>query len=125
MKKLPKKVLVIDDEPQLRQLLRSRLESSSYECFTAEDPAVGMDIAGRVHPDLILLDLMLPKMSGLGCLRELKRNHSLSHIPVLVLTALGDEEIAREAMDLGAAAYVTKTCNPQSLMDMVQEYTHA
>ena len=125
MRQVPKKVLVIDDEPQLLELLKSRLESFSYQCFTAENPVAGIEVARRTHPDLILLDLMLPKMSGLGCLRELKRNRSLSNIPVLVLTALGDEEIAREVMDLGAAAYITKTCNPQSLMDMVQEYTHS
>ena len=66
---------------------------------------------------------MLPKMSGFGVLRMLKGNPKLSSIPVIVLTALGDEEVAREAMNLGAAAYFTKACDPETLIAAMKEYT--
>jgi two-component system phosphate regulon response regulator PhoB len=117
-----KKILVIDDEPEILEQVKKRLEANRFDCLTALDPVTGLARARSDNPDLILLDLMLPGMSGLGVLRELKKDAGLARIPVVILTALGDEEICREAMDLGAAGYLRKTCTPTELLNMVQEY---
>ncbi len=118
-----KKVLIIDDEPELLELVKKRLEAEGFWCVTAENPVVGLQKISEESPQLILLDLMLPKMSGLGFLRIVKGNPATASIPVVVLTALGDEEVAREAMDLGAVAYLTKVAAPKELMAMVRNYT--
>lgn len=117
-----KKVLVIEDEPEMSRLLKKRIETHDFECMTAPDPVIGLKKAVSGKPDLIVLDLMLPKMSGLGCLRLLKGNPELAGIPVIVLTALGDEEIAGEALDLGAVRYLTKACDPQELISAIEAY---
>lgn len=115
-----KTVLVIDDEPELLKLVKRRLEANRIECVTAENPVIGLEKAVKTRPDLILLDLMMPRMSGLGFLRLVKGNPATAGIPVVVLTALSDEEVAREAMDLGAVGYLTKACASQELISMIQ-----
>lgn len=117
-----KTILIIDDEPEILQQVRKRLESHHYRCSTAADPVAGIAVARSEMPNLILLDLMLPGMSGLGVLRELKKDPRLKKIPIVILSAVGDEEIAREAMDLGAAGYLNKSCSPQELLAAVREY---
>ncbi len=122
MKMRKKTILLIDDEPEILKALKTRLEANHFRCVTADDPVTGLAKAARMNPDLILLDLMLPRMSGLGCLRNLKRDSHMKEIPVVVLTALGDAEIAAEAMDLGAVSYLTKSCESQELLDVVKKY---
>lgn len=122
MAKTKKKILIIDDEPEILKQVKKRLEANHFECVTAENPVIGLKKTVKTRPDLILLDLMLPKMSGFGFLRIVKGNPNIAAIPVVVLTALGDEEIAREAMDLGAVGYLTKACAPEELVVMVREY---
>jgi DNA-binding response OmpR family regulator len=122
MNEKKKKILVIEDEPEMSRLLKKRIEAHAFECMTAADPVIGLKKAVKGKPDVIVLDLMLPKMSGLGCLRLLKGNPELTGIPVIVLTALGDEEIAGEAMDLGAVKYLTKACDPKELISAIEAY---
>ncbi len=118
-----KKVLIIDDDPDILDLIVERLRESHFECYTAEFPAEGLEKALEFKPDLVLLDLMLPKMSGFGFIREFKLRSELAHIPVVVLTALADEDIAQEAMNLGAAGYLTKACSAKELLSVVKEYS--
>lgn len=120
---LKKKVLIIDDEPQLVEFLKVKIEANGFECFTACFPEDGLKMALVWEPDLILLDLNMPHMSGYGVLKELKQNPDLAQIPVLILSCLTDEEIVRGALDFGAAGFVKKTCSSQELMTMVQEYS--
>ncbi len=122
MKVSKKRVLVIDDEPEILKLVRKRLEGNGFDCTVADNPVEGLRQVVKVRPQLILLDLMLPGMSGFGFLRLVKGNPEMASIPVIVLTALGDAEVAREAMDLGAVGYLTKSCSPQELVDLVAEY---
>lgn len=123
MKQKKKKVLIIEDELEMALLLKKRMEAHGFKCITVENPVDGLKKAVEGSPDLILLDLMLPKMSGLGFLRIVKGNPNLSIIPVVVLTALQDEEIAREAMDLGAAGFLVKGCDLQELVSMVRKHS--
>lgn len=122
MKNKKGKVLIVDDDVDILQLLKKRVEASDFDCLTAEDPVVGLRTVVKEKPDLILLDLMLPKMSGLGLLRIVKNNPEIAHIPVVVLTALGDKMVEMEAVDLGAAACLNKDCEPHEIMDAIHRY---
>ncbi len=117
-----KKVLVIDDDEDTLELLRMTLENHHFRCFTATAPTEGIEKAILNKPDLILLDLMLPEMSGFGFLREIKTHPELAHTPIVVLTALADEDVASESLSLGARGYLTKACNAKELVHMVKEY---
>lgn len=117
-----KKILIIDDDPDIVELIIDRLKESNFECYSATLPAEGLEKALEFKPDLILLDLMLPKMSGFGFMREFRMRTELNHIPVVVLTVLADEDIAEEAMNLGAAGYLTKACSAKELLSVVKEY---
>ncbi len=117
-----KRVLIIDDDPALLDVLSRRVQKNAYSCETAQSASEGLEKAMQTPPDLILLDLMMPRMSGFGFLRELKRHKELAHIPVVVLTGLGDDEVAKESMDLGAVGYLTKDCDHGELMHLVQQH---
>ncbi|MBL7685320.1 MAG: response regulator [Deltaproteobacteria bacterium] len=116
-----KTILVIDDDPDTIALVESAL-SDSFDCETAYTASDGLQKAITLKPDLILLDLMLPEMSGFGVMRNLRRKLGRHGIPVVVLTSLVDEEIADEAMGLGAVGYLSKACKAKELISMVQEY---
>lgn len=120
--KLAKKVLIVDDDPAVVDVLKRRVEKDRFVCLTAATASDGLKKALHHKPDFILLDLMLPQMSGFGFLRELKKHPELSEVPVVVLSGLGDEEVAQESMDLGAVGYLTKDCDHRELMTLVQEY---
>ncbi|HEX5033413.1 MAG TPA: response regulator [bacterium] len=118
-----KRVLVIDDDPDILTLLKETLEANHFECHVAASPQEGLETAIANKPHLILLDLMLPGMSGFGFMRELKKHKELAATPIVVLTALSDEEIAEESLSLGAKGYLSKACNAKELVTMVQAYS--
>ncbi len=117
-----KKVLIIDDESDVRDILKMTIEMEDIECVTASSSVEGLEKAANENPNLILLDLLMPGMSGYGFSRERSNKPELTEIPVVVLTSLGDEEIAKEAMDLGAVGYLVKTSTKSELISMIREY---
>ena len=116
------KVLIVDDESDVREILKMTIEMENIECITASSSVEGLERAAKENPNLILLDLLMPEMSGYGFLRERNKIPELSEIPVVVLTSLGDEEIAKEAMNLGAVGYLVKTSTKNELISMIREY---
>jgi len=125
MNQSKKKVLVIDDDQDYLHLLQETLEANYFDCITASTAQEGLEKAKNEKPNLIILDLMLPVMSGYGFIRMLKSHADLEKIPVVALTALADEEIAMEMMRLGAKGYLSKACDAKELISMVQEYSAA
>jgi two-component system, cell cycle response regulator len=105
------KILVVDDHEDNVELLRARLEARGYEVFGANDGFTALDIVQRVIPDLILLDVMMPKMDGMEVVRRLKANKDLPFIPVIMQTALDSTENKVEGLDAGADDYITKPIN--------------
>lgn len=99
------RVLIIDDEPQIRKLLKVTLQAHQYEIYESATAESGMLEASMHHPDLVILDLGLPDMAGIEVLRRLRE---WSSVPVIVLTAKDREEDKIEALDAGADDYVTK-----------------
>ena len=105
------KILIVDDHEDNIELLRARLEARGYEVHGANDGYAALEAVERVRPDLILLDVMMPKMDGIEVVRRLKANPNLPFIPVIMQTALDSTENKVEGLDAGADDYITKPIN--------------
>jgi len=106
-------VLVIEDEPALSDAIRYSLERDGYRVYVADDGLVGIELMRTHHPDVVLLDLMLPSLSGLDVLRTLR---TISSVPVIIVTAKDGEGDKVAGLELGADDYVTK---PFSMRELV------
>jgi len=114
---MSKTVLVIDDEPKIADLCRDYLRAAGYGVLTAGDGPEGLALARREHPDLVVLDLMLPGMDGLDVCRALRRDGS---VPIIMLTARVDESDRLVGLELGADDYLTKPFSPRELVARVR-----
>jgi len=114
-----KKVLVVDDEPDILDLLKYNLEKEGYQVQTALNGVLGVEIAKEFIPDLILLDIMMPKQDGVETCRQLKELSELSHTFIIFLTARAEEYSEIAAFDTGADDYITKPIKPRALMSRI------
>ena len=110
------KILIVEDDPDIRELLRFNLEKAGYTLFLAEDGEKALTLARKHSPDIILLDLMLPGVDGLEVCRTLKKDPELQRIPIIMVTAKGEEMDRVVGLELGADDYVVK---PFSLREVV------
>ncbi len=113
------KVLVVDDEEPILELLKYNLEKNGYEVKTAQDGAKAVDIARKFIPDLVLLDIMMPKMDGVETCRQLRDLPELQKMFVVFLTARSEEYSEVAAFDIGADDYITKPIKPRALMSRI------
>jgi two-component system, OmpR family, phosphate regulon response regulator PhoB len=111
-----KRVLVVDDEPDIVALVAYHLAKSGFRVSTASNGADAVEQARKEHPSLIVLDLMLPGMSGFDVLEEIRRDNATSGIAVLMLTARKDEPDRVKGLSLGADDYLTKPFSPAELV---------
>lgn len=119
---MAKKVLLVEDEKNVILGVRTCLDAVGYRVEIVEDGEEALAAVHREHPDLILLDLLLPKVDGFAVLKQLKGNPETKHIPIIVLTAKAEEEDRQRAMDLGADTYMTKPFKPQAMWDLLKGY---
>lgn len=112
--------MVIDDEPPIRQMIRLALELDGNFCMEAGSASEAMPIVVDENPDLILLDWMMPEVSGLEFLRRLKREESTKEIPVIMLTAKAEEHSAVNGLDAGADDYIHKPFRPRELISRIK-----
>ena len=117
----PKKILIIEDENDIIYALRLLLEQNNYEVIEAEDGRKGFDIARRERPDLILLDLMLPKLDGYKVCRMLKFDEKYKKTPVIMLTARTQDSDKATGREVGADAYITKPFNQDILLTKIKQ----
>ena len=110
------RVLIVDDEPDLLSVLRFGLEVEGFDVHEASDGEQGLNMAREHTPDLIVLDLMLPRMDGYKVCRALKFDERYRRIPIFILSARSGETDRRLALDLGADAFITK---PYDMKDLV------
>ncbi len=110
-------VLVVEDEENLREALRYNLEREGYRALTAQDGERGLELARQSRPDLVILDIMLPRLDGFELCRVLRRE---SNIPILMLTARGEEVDRVVGLELGADDYVTKPFSMRELLARVR-----
>ena len=118
----PKKVLVVDDEPDLVETVRFPLEMEGYQVLVSYNGEDGLNQARRENPDLIILDLMLPKLDGYKVCRLLKFDERYKHIPILMLTAKTQEKDRILGKETGADGYMTKPFDIDQLMEKVKLY---
>ena len=109
------KVLVVDDEEAILELLKYNLEKQGYEVKTAQDGSKGVEVAKKFHPDLILLDIMMPGQDGVETCRQLREISDLSSTFIIFLTARSEEYSEVAAFDVGADDYITKPIKPRAL----------
>ena len=112
-----KKILVIEDEPEMRRNITALLGYCDYQPIAAENGRVGVEAARREKPDLILCDVMMPELDGYGVLQALQTDAALARTPFIFLTAKGEKEDLRSGMNLGADDYLTK---PVANADLVR-----
>jgi phosphate regulon transcriptional regulator PhoB len=110
-----KRILVIEDDPDIVELLRYNLEKEDYQVSAATDGKAGLEMVRRGSVDLLILDLMLPQLSGIEVCKEIRRNAELESLPIIMLTARGEETDRVLGLELGADDYVTK---PFSVREM-------
>jgi two-component system alkaline phosphatase synthesis response regulator PhoP len=115
-----KRVLVIEDDKDIVELVRYNLEKDGYQVASSGDGATGLAQIRKAAPDLLVLDLMLPKLSGLEICKEVRKDVSLNRIPILILTAKGEEADRVVGLELGADDYVTKPFSPRELAARVK-----
>jgi CheY-like chemotaxis protein len=111
------RVLVIDDEPDVRWLLRVSLERAGHEVLVAEDGLRGIALAQKQRPEIIVLDLMMPVMDGYAVLAELAKDHRTVDVPVVVLSAKAIPDEAGRAVDAGARRFLEKPFDPDALTE--------
>jgi len=114
-----KKVLVVDDEERVREMLGFRLRLFGYEVLKASNGEEALEVATREKPDLVLLDIMMPGMDGFQVCSRLKRNEETKDIPVVILTAKADAKDVTRAVNSGASDYVVKPYDPMVLQQKV------
>lgn len=106
------RILVVDDEASIRRILETRLKMVGYDVYTAADGEEAMESYQKNNPDLVILDVMMPKMDGYGVTREIRKT---SETPIIILTALGDVSERITGLELGADDYVIKPFSPKEL----------
>jgi DNA-binding response OmpR family regulator len=116
---VPATVLIVDDEREIRELLRYNLEKQGYRVLLAKDGEEGLARVFATHPDLVLLDLLLPGLNGLEVLREVRAEPSTRDTPVLLLTARGAEMDKLLGFERGADDYITKPFSPREVLARV------
>ena len=116
-----KHILIIEDNVSFSKMLRLRLASKGYETSLAEDGLTGLNMAREMKPDLIFLDLMLPKMHGHQVCRMLKFDSNMQHIPIIIFTSRDLDEDADLADECGADAFMVKTTRSEIMLDVVEK----
>lgn len=116
----PKKILVIEDEPEMRRNLTTILKLEKFAPLAAENGRVGLELARREKPDLILCDIMMPELDGHAVVQALRTEAQLAAIPFIFLTAKGERLDQRTGMNLGADDYLTKPINKEDLLDAIR-----
>jgi DNA-binding response OmpR family regulator len=116
----PDKVLLVEDDPVILRLLEVNFELEGFDVVLARDGAEGIDLARSERPDLVISDIMMPKVSGLELVAALKGDSATSAIPIILLSAKAQSADVKAGMEAGADDYVTKPFEPLDLVDRVR-----
>ena len=116
------KIVIVEDEEILQKVLKEKFERENFKVSVVSDGAEAFSIIQKFQPDIILLDLILPKKSGFEVLEEIKSDAALKTTPVIVLSNLGQDEDIKKALQMGADDYLVKTQHPiNEVVDKVKE----
>jgi two-component system, OmpR family, alkaline phosphatase synthesis response regulator PhoP len=115
-----KRILIIEDDRDIVELVRYNLANEGFEVTGVGDGSAGLSVLRKSMPDLLILDLMLPKLPGLEVCKEIRRDSGLNRLPILMLTARGEEADRVVGLEMGADDYVTKPFSPRELVARVK-----
>ena len=117
------KLLIVEDEDVLLRVLKEKFEAENFDVSVARSGDVVLSLAKKFKPDVILLDILLPKMDGLEVLAQLKDDADLANIPVIIMSNLDDDERVKKGLKLGAVDYLIKTQHPvNEVVEKVNQY---
>ncbi len=117
------KVAIIEDDQTISQMYRFKFEAEGYDVETAEDGKVGLELVQTMHPDIVLLDLMMPEMTGDQVLIEMRKNDWGKDVKVIILTNMGEQEIPDSIKGLGVSAVVLKAnMTPRQVFELVKKH---
>jgi two-component system, OmpR family, alkaline phosphatase synthesis response regulator PhoP len=121
---MEQKILIVDDEAHIRMLIGQtleELEDNDVEFLTAENGEIALDIIQKEKPQLVFLDVMMPKMNGMEVCRRVKKELGLDNVFIVLLTAKGQETDRQKGLDVGADVYMTKPFDPEVLLSKAKE----
>lgn len=116
-----KKILLVDDEAHILNILKFNLMKKGYEIVTAVDGEKALQVLSSTVPDLLIIDVMMPKMTGYDVCNELKKDDRFKGMPIVMLSAKSQAEDLKKAEELGVVCYMTKPFSPIALVNKVQE----
>jgi two-component system alkaline phosphatase synthesis response regulator PhoP len=119
------KILVVDDEVYILHILDFSLNAEGYEVITAEDGEQAIEKAKQEEPDLVVLDVMMPKVDGYEACRKLKQDPKMKDVPVILLTAKGRDIDRKLGLEVGADDYITKPFSPNKLIEKIGSFLGA
>jgi len=120
MKKNDIKILLVDDEPDILEIVSYNLKNEGYQVFTASNGAEGVKVAKKIIPHLILLDIMMPEMDGIEACEKIRKVKELEHVIISFLTARGEDYSQVAGFDAGADDYITKPIKPKVLVSKIK-----
>ena len=116
------KIAIIEDDPVISQMYRMKFEADGFDVQLASNGKIGVELAEKFHPDIILLDLQMPEMNGVEALKVIRKNSWGSNIPTIILTNLGQEEAPKELNSLNVSSYIVKAeLTPRQVVEKVKE----
>ena len=118
-----KKILIVDDEPDVVAFLKKRLQARDYNVISANDGIEGLKKAIDEKPDLILLDIIMPNKDGFAMLKELKDKETTKEMPVIIISVKGESSAIFEGQELGATDYLIKPYDFQELLKYIKKYS--
>lgn len=121
---MEKKILIVDDEPHIRMLIEQTLEDledEGVEFFTADNGETALELIKSEKPDLVFLDVMMPKMNGMDVCRKVKQELKLDDVYIILLTAKGQELDRQKGNEVGADVYMTKPFDPEALLNKAMQ----
>ncbi|MBI2422080.1 MAG: response regulator [Candidatus Hydrogenedentes bacterium] len=118
------KILVVDDEPDVVGMIERTLKSEGYDVIKAYDGIVALDLVASEKPDLVLLDIMMPMMSGYEVCEQIKSNPQTQEIPVICVTSAHTGDARNQSLKAGAATLVTKPFMPAELLAQIERHIH-
>jgi len=114
------RVLIVEDDPTTVQLIEFLLRKNNFEVLIAQDGVEALKISREKKPDLILMDVMMPKMDGIEAIEKLQESEETQEIPIVILSALGQEMDVMRGLQAGASGYIVKPFSPQELLDEIK-----
>lgn len=119
----PKKILLVDDSKTALMVERAIVEKrTSYQCVTAGDGQEAVDKANAEHPDLVLMDVVMPRMNGFEACKKMRQQPSTREIPIVLLTTRGEEDYMEAGFQSGCNDYLTKPVNGEELVKLLESY---